>query len=133
MLLPGVQPLLIFLNFFSQYIAYYQPLEIGNVTQWQMHSLVTSDFSLWLPLLTATLILSIIGHALLIAFDKYILRQLIEIMLAIFGIATVVNLLVIFPFNFSVIPNADVAFWSAFGLSATLIIISVGMAIGALG
>jgi uncharacterized membrane protein len=124
--------LLIFFTFFSQYIAYYQPLEIGNVTQWQMHSLVTSGFSLWLPLLTATLILSIIGHAILIAFDKYILRQLIEMILAIFGIATVVNLLVIFPFNFSVIPNADVAFWAAFGLSATLIIISVGMAIGAL-
>lgn len=124
--------LLIFFVFFHRYIAYYEPVEIGNITQWQVHTLVTSSFYLWLPLLTATLVLSIIGHAFLIAFDKYILRQSVEIVLAIFGIAAVVNLLVIFPFNFNVIPNADMAFWAAFGLSATLIIIAVGMAIGAL-
>ncbi len=124
--------LLVFFNFFNQYIAYYQPVQIGNITQWQLHTLVTSGFYVWLPLLTATLILSIIGHALLIAFDKYILRQAVETILAIFGITTVVNLLVIFPFNFSVIPNADIAFWAAFGLSATLIIIAIGMAIGTL-
>jgi uncharacterized membrane protein len=124
--------LLIFFNFFNQYIAYYQPVEIGNITQWQMHTLVTSSFYLWLPLLTATLILSIVGHALLIAFDKYVLRQAVEIVLAILGITTVINLLVIFPFDFSVITNADVAFWAAFGLSATFVIIAVGMAIGIL-
>ena len=124
--------LLIFFNFFNQYIAYYQPIQTGNIIQWQMSTLVTSGFYVWLPLLTATLILSIIGHAFIIGFDKYILRQAVEIFLAIFGVATAVNLLVIFPFNFNVIPYADVAFWAAFGLSATLIIIAVGMAIGAL-
>jgi uncharacterized membrane protein len=124
--------LIIFFNFFNRYIAYYQPVDIGNIAQWQIHTLVTSDFGLWLPLLTVTLVLSIIGHALLIAFDKYLLRQVVEIFLAILGVAAIINLLVIFPFNFNVIPNADVAFWAAFGLSATLIIIAVGTAIGAL-
>jgi hypothetical protein len=56
----------------------------------------------------------------------------VELVLSAFGLATVISLLVIFPFDFSVIPNADAAFWVPTGLTITLIIIAVGIGIGAI-
>ena len=43
---------LIFFNFFSQYIAYYQ-YESGR---WFGYSVLTADFSAWLPIITTTLV-----------------------------------------------------------------------------
>jgi uncharacterized membrane protein len=123
---------LVFLNFFNQYIAYYQPSYSGGITHWHYTPLVTSDFSAWLPIVTAALVAGIIGHALTIAFDKYILREFVELLLSAFGLAAVISLLVIFPFDFSVIPNTDAAFWAATGLTITLIIVAVGIGIGAI-
>lgn len=124
--------LLIFFNFFNQYIAFYQQVPSGSGTSWQISPIITSDFYLWLPVVTVTLILSIVGYAILIAFDKYVLRQLVRTVLDVLGVVTVVSLLVIFPFNFNVIPNADIAFWTSFGLTSALIVVAVGMGVGAL-
>jgi uncharacterized membrane protein len=121
--------LLIFFNFFSQYIAYYSSTSPG---QWQIHTLITPDFDRWLPILNSTLALTILANALFIFYDKYLLRQTGKLVLAIFGLATVISLLVIFPFDFNVIPNADASYWGPLGLSATLILIAVGTAIGIL-
>lgn len=115
--------LIIFFNFFSQYIGYY-----GGNHQWI--TLVTSDFKLWLPIITVTLILVIIGHTLLIIFDKFWLRQLVEIVLDVFGIVSVISLLTIFPFDFSVLPSSTAAYWAWLGLKIFLILICVGMVIG---
>ncbi len=119
--------LLIFFNFFHQYIAYYQSLSSGG---WQITPLVTSDFSLWLPILNTTLALTIAAHAIFIAYDRYLLREIVHLGLDVFGLATVISLLLIFPFNFDVIPNADANFWAPLGLSVTLILTSVGIGIG---
>jgi uncharacterized membrane protein len=124
--------LLIFFNFFSQYIAYYEPVHSGGTTYWQIHTLITSGFNAWLPILNTTLILSIIGHSLMIAFDKYILRQILLIILEVFGLATVVTLLGLFPFDFSSIPNREVIDGITIGLTVTLILTSIGFGIGAL-
>ena len=124
--------LLVFSNFYSRYIAYYQPVQSGVTDQWQIHTLITSSYYAWLPLLTATLVLSIVGHAILIAFDRYILHQIVRIILNVFSIATIISLLVIFPFNFNVIPDPNVEFWVPFALTITLLVIVVGIGIGAL-
>jgi uncharacterized membrane protein len=124
--------LLIFFNFYNQYIAYYEPSYSGGTTHWQMHTLITSDFNAWLPILTTTLVLSIIGHAILIAYDKYALRQIVRIILDVFGVATVVTLLSLFPFDFSVIPNNGAANGVSIGLTIVLIFMAVGFGIGAL-
>jgi uncharacterized membrane protein len=124
--------LIVFFNFYSQYIAYYEPFQSGNATQWQMNTLITAGYNGWLPILTTTLVLSIIGHAILIVFDKYVLRQIVQIVLNVFGVATVVTLLSLFPFNFNVIPNPDVANWVTFGVTVGLIFIAVGFGIGAI-
>jgi uncharacterized membrane protein len=124
--------LIIFFNFYNQYIAYYQPVQMDGNTYWYIQTLVTSDFNSWLPLLTTTLALSIIGHALLIAFDKYVLRQSVLIIMDVFGLATVVTLLSIYPFDFNVIPNTDAAWGAQIGATVTLILVAVGFGIGAL-
>lgn len=124
--------LIIFFNFFNQYIAFYQPVEMDGGTYWYMHTLVTSDINTWLPLLNATLALSIIGHAFLIAFDKYLLRQGVHIILDVFGLATIISLLSIFPFDFNVLPNPDAVWGVQVGTAITLILFAIGFGIAAL-
>jgi hypothetical protein len=68
---------------------------------------MTSGFNSWLPILTATLVLTIAAHIFLLIQDKYILRQSIIVALNLLGIATAASLLYIFPFDFTTIPNMD--------------------------
>jgi hypothetical protein len=124
--------LLVFFNFFHQYIGYYQPVYSGGHTYWQISSFLTSDFNLWLPVINTALIMGIIGHAVIIAFDRYLLREGVELVLDIFGLAAVISLLAIFPFDFSVIPNVDVADAIPIGLTVTLILVAVGFSISIL-
>lgn len=124
--------LLIFFNFYNRYIAWYEPVTSGGETTWQVHTLITSDFNSWLPVLTAALVLSIISHAVLIAIDKYVLRQALQIFLDIFSVVVVISLLSIFPFDFSSLPGSDTAHWVTIGVTFTLIIMAIGFGIGAL-
>jgi len=123
---------LIFFLFFNEYIAYYQPETVGNVTTWNRYPVLTENFNLWLPILTTTLTLSIIGHTILIIFDKYLLREITLIVLNLFGIATVLTLLSIFPFDFSGIPKATIADVLPMFAIIVLICITVGLGIGTL-
>jgi len=116
--------LLIFFNFFNSYIAYYH----DGVRD----PILTAGFNAWLPLLNTALIASVVGHIILLIFYNYILRQVILIALNILGIAVVVNLLVIFPFNFGVIPNAELANVLPTVTTIILILSAVGLGIGAL-
>jgi len=124
--------LLIFFNFFSQYIAYYHLEKIDDIAKWVRYPILTGDFNLWLPFLTAALVLSIVGHIILIIFDKYLLRETTLIVLNLFGIAVVSALLSIFPFDFSLIPNTTVANSLPAIATIVLICIAVGMGIAAL-
>lgn len=124
--------LLIFFNLFSQYLAFYQSQTINGVTQWNIYPLLTQDFRLVLPILNATLILSIVGHTVAIIFDKYLLREIIFIVLNSLGLATVLTFLRIFPFDFSVIPNTAIATISPTVTIVVLVVIAVALGIGAL-
>jgi uncharacterized membrane protein len=124
--------LLIFFNFFNQYVAYYHSETVGGVTTWIKYPFFTDDVNLWLPILTTTLIIAIIGHVILIVRDRYILRELIHIVINAFGLWTVASLLSIFPFDFSVIPNPASADATYVGVKIFLIFISVGIGIAIL-
>ncbi len=119
---------LIFFNFFNKYIAYYQ-YESG---EWVRYPILTADFSAWLPIITATIVFSIIGHIVLIIFDKYLVRETTLIILNLFGIAAVATLLSIFPFNFDAIRNADVANILPVIMTIALIGIVIGFGIATL-
>jgi uncharacterized membrane protein len=124
--------LLIFFNFFNQYIAYYHSETVGSVTIWTRYPFFTEDINLWLPILTATLIISIIGHIILIILDRYVLRELIHIIINAFSLWTVVTLLSLFPFDFSVIPSTSAADATYLGVRIFLIFIAIGVGIAIL-
>ena len=124
--------LLVFFTLFNQYIAYYQLETVDTVSSWIRYPILTGDFNAWLPILTVTLSLSILGHIVLIIFDKYLLRETVVIVLSLFGIATVVTLLSIFPFDFSVIPNPNIAEVLSIVITIALIGITIGLGIATL-
>ncbi len=124
--------LLIFFNFFNQYVAYYHSETVGGMTIWTRYPFFTADINLWLPILTTTLIIAIIGHIILIIRDGYVLREMIHIVINAFALWTVLTLLSVFPFDFSVIPDPAAADATYLGVRIFLIFISVGVGIAIL-
>jgi hypothetical protein len=61
----------------------------------------------------------------MIVYDRSWFRQIAWIAFPIFGIAVVVSLVIIFPFDFSVIPNASVADIVPTVLTVCLILMAV--------
>ncbi len=115
--------LLVFFNFYSSYIAYYH-----YDGQWYRYPLLTENFSQWLPVISVALAASIIGNILLIIYDGRFFRQIIHIVLNLFGIAAVVSLLVIFPFDFTVFPRDLTGILNPIVI-AVLILIIIGIGI----
>jgi len=121
--------LLIFFSFFYQYIAWYNIEPDGRVTKFSM---LTSDYFIWLPLLITALIISIAANIIMIIYDRYWFREIIQIILTMIGVIVVANLASVFPFDFSVIPNATAVDVVPIVVTIVLIIIAVGLGVGAL-
>jgi hypothetical protein len=94
---------LIFFAFFHKYIAWYTTGPDGSVTRLSM---LTDDYFIWLPIAITASILAILAFTVMIFYDNYRFRMTAEIIVLITGIAVSVSLVSIFPFDFSVIPNA---------------------------
>ena len=94
---------LIFFTSFHKYIAWYTTEPDGSVTRLSM---LTDGYFTWLPIPITASVLAIAVHIIFIIYDNYRFRMTAEIILYISGIAVTVSLVSIFPFDFSVIPNA---------------------------
>jgi len=94
---------LIFFTFFHKYIAWYTTEPGGSVTRLSM---LTDDYFTWLPIPITASILVIVASIAMIIYDNYRFRMTTQIIFNIIGIAVAVSLVSIFPFDFSVIPNA---------------------------
>jgi hypothetical protein len=99
--------LLVLFFFFRQYIAYYQLEQVSGVVKWAKYSVLTGDFNRWLVILTTTAVVAIICHIVIIVYDRYLLREGVIIGLSLLGIITLLALIFIFPFDFSIVPDAD--------------------------
>ena len=115
---------LIFFNFFRDYIAFYH--------DGMREPFITAEFGKWLWIHNPTLILIVIGHSVSLAYERYVLREGILVSLNLVGVASTATLLSVFPFDFSVLPNADTAKWSELGLRIALILTIVAMSIWAM-
>jgi uncharacterized membrane protein len=124
--------LLVALNFFHQYIAYYT--YHAATSTWTWNSFFTDDIHRWLPILNVALVISIIGNAVMIFMDNNIVRKSIHVITAGFRLAAMITLLVVYPFDFStrVIPNSSAAGATDMGVRIALIVITVGLGIGLL-
>jgi uncharacterized membrane protein len=123
---------LVVFNVFNQYIAFYNGETADGTTVWTSYPFFTHDVNLWLPILTLTLILTIIFHIVFIIFDNYIVRELGYVILDVFALATVLTLLTIFPFDFSQLPDALAADITHAAVTIALILVSFGIGIGIL-
>jgi len=121
--------LLIFFSFFHQYIAWYHVEPDGSVTRLSM---LTNEYFAWLPILVTALVISVAANILLIIYDRYWLREIIQIILTVIGVVVVANLVSIFPFDFSVIPNTTAVDITPVVVTIVLILIAVGLGVGAL-
>lgn len=122
--------LLIIFNFLHQYIAYYT--YNADTKTWSWQSFFTSDINGWLPIVNAALGIAILGNIILMIVRHPIVRDAVHVFTNGFNLAAVVTLLIIFPFNFNVIPNTDAAGWTEFGVRIGLAVIAVGFGIGLL-
>ena len=121
--------LILFFSFYNQYIAWYHVEPDGSVTRL---SLLTGDYYTWLPIAITAMVISAGAYVLLIIYDRYWLKEIVEIILAVISIVVVVNLISIFPFDFSVITNATAADIVPVAVTVGLIVIAVGIGVGAL-
>jgi hypothetical protein len=96
------------------------------------YDLLTGDFERWLPIAITALLASIIGNIVLIIYDGYFFRQVMHIIMDMFGLAAVISLLVIFPFVFSNMPGNDLTGIMNPIVTVVLILICVGIGIGML-
>ncbi|MFC1873935.1 DUF4870 domain-containing protein [Chloroflexota bacterium] len=122
--------LLIFFSFFHQYIAWYHVEPDGGITR--LPTMLTSDYFAWLPILVTALVISVAANIIMIIYDRYWFREIIQITLTAIGIVVVANLVSIFPFDFSMIPNATAVDIVPAAVTVVLIIIAVGLGVGAL-
>jgi len=121
----------VILFYFHQYIAYYEYTAVEGVSQWVRTPVLTEEYTSWLPVAGVALGLGIAGHIILIIFDSScygtsILRQGVIMILNLFGIAAVLTLLKLFPFDFSAVPHQALS--EALPIVAAIAL--VGIAIG---
>ena len=124
--------MLIFFNYFNDYVAYYSSDTVNGVVTWTRAPFFNDDISLWLPILTTALVISIIGHSLMIIFDRYVLREVLQLIIDAFSLASTITLVTVFPFDFYVIPSTSIAEGVELGVTAMLIFVCVGIGIGIL-
>ncbi len=116
--------LIVFFNFYSDFIALYTSRGIIPV--------LTADWKAFLPIVTVTLAASIIGNIILIINNRFELKQMIEIILILLTIASVITLIYIFPFDFSAVLNAALSYALRPIMTIVLIVFAVMLGIGAL-
>jgi len=123
--------LMIFFSFYQDYLAIYNG-GTGAAGDWLRYPILSAAYSGWYPLLMTALGLSIAGHILIIIIDRYVLREGVLIALNLVWITVMANLLRIFPFNFSDLPDPFIS--GALNVIFKLVIIGViiGLTIGTL-
>ena len=123
---------LIIIYYFNHYIAFYNFEGTGGAGTWERYPFLTSDFERWLPIAIAALLASIIVNIILMIYDGYFFRQMLHLVMDMFSMASVITLLVIFPFDFSVLPGNDLANLLNPIITAILVLIAVAIGIAIL-
>ena len=93
----------IFFAFYHEYIAWPVTVSDGSVTRLSM---LTDEYFTWLPVMITGSVIVIITSVVMMVHDNYRFRRSAEIGFNIIGIIISVSLVSIYPFDFSVLPNA---------------------------
>lgn len=98
--------LFIVFNFFPDYIAFYHSTTQEGVSQLLRYPILTAELGRVLPLLNLTLGLAVLGHVFALVWNRFLFRELLEVVLHILGLAVAVLFLWVFPFDYSDLPVA---------------------------
>jgi hypothetical protein len=120
---------LVFFTAFHRYISWPVTQLDGSVSRLSM---LTDGYSTWLPFPIAASIVVIVASVVMIVYDRYWFRQAAWIVFCLMGIGVVVSLLLIFPFDFSVLPNATAARVVPTAVTAFLIFMAVFYGVSAI-
>ncbi len=121
--------LLVFFALFHRYIAFYYSDPGGGIIR---VPILTEAYFTFLPILAAALVIAIAAYVVLIIYERYPLREIIQIGLAAIGVAVMVNLIAIFPFDFSGLPNDYVAGMMPSVMTIIFVVVAVALGISAL-
>jgi uncharacterized membrane protein len=98
----------IMFNFYPEYVAFYTGAGADGVNQLLRYPILTGELPRVLPVLNATLGITVFGHLVALSVDKYPVRQTVEILTHAMGLVTILMFLKVFPFDFSDLPFGDV-------------------------
>jgi len=119
---------LVFFNFFNRYIAFY--LFDSQSETWIITPVVTESFGAWLPFVNASLLVAIVGNIVLIINDSFYFNNIANIIMHLFSISAAAALLILFPFNFTVMSTSVLSAILVPIIRIILIIIIIGLSIG---
>lgn len=97
---------LVLITRFHEYIAWYTIEPGGGITRLP---LLTDAYFVWLPIPVAASFLAIAVYVILIFYDRFWFHASAHVVLSVFGVVIVLSLISIYPFDFSVIPDATAA------------------------
>ncbi|UCE98317.1 MAG: hypothetical protein JSV74_03060 [Dehalococcoidia bacterium] len=94
---------LIFFAFFHRYIAWFTTEPDGSAIRLSM---LTDEYFIWLPIAITASILAIVAYSIMLFYRNDRFRMTAEIVVITAGVVVATSIASIFPFDFSVIPNA---------------------------
>lgn len=118
--------LFVVFNFFADYIAFYHSSSHDGITQLLRYPILTAELSRVLPVLNAALGLNVLGHLVALLWNRYLLRQVIEVVLHAMALVVVIAFLRVFPFDFSDLPLSGLVTAMPTVTMAVLVVAIVG-------
>ena len=74
---------------------------VNNLVEWEFPSFLTADFDRVLPVLNASIVVSIVANAALVAYEAQWFKSLGQVVMSAFSLAVIVRLRSVFPFDFT--------------------------------
>ena len=120
--------LFVLFNFYPDYIAFYQGMSEGGVSQLLRYPILTSEFVRVLPVVNLTLGLTVVLHIIALAVDGRVLREVVEMVLHVMGCVTALVWLKVFPFDYSQVPLGEMV--DAFPTITVIVLVVVALGMG---
>jgi hypothetical protein len=95
---------LILINFYKDFIAYFQIVSESGTFAIRHFPLITNDFDNIIVILNAALVISIVSNIILLNYDNYKFNRIMHIITNTFFILALANIIYFFPFRLAVLP-----------------------------
>jgi len=115
--------MLVIINFYHEYIAYYSKLD----GVWIRQPLLTGEWYNWLPIANTVIVLSAIGHVFLIIYGQRFVQESIRAVIDVLTIIAIVSLFIVFPFDFYPLPFSEelASFVLQTGMVISMVVLAV--------